>query len=831
MNFCSNCGAACAETAHFCATCGLPIPTRDQPDHVDEALPEASGSVPSVSVGDPTEAPVAWVDGSGAEYPEYEYVVVASPTPGIDLRGLWAKAKSGLPGGPVAGAVAAVSAVALLTATVASVLGVLVVAAAEGSDHGVPVDWLRGGAYVVVAALGGVLSARSEASDWYGNDTAGVEVDSYIFAPLIVTVLFAGPLYLGLRRFVWPRLAGRRWPEYFGALGVATAVVWAGLVLLAIASKGELTWSEGSTWEALSWRGIGFSALLVCLVGAAALTPGATDAWFHPAWTQLRRGWRFASALLGATVAAGVVGAVILGVSGQNLLGDGPMGVRPGWGTFWALVPNVAVVLAGLLHGATWSTNFGEVTSTDVGLFAGGLPALAYAAVVVTLLVCLAVGLRHALRRPQAARVWERVWVAPLLYATLWGLLALFSGIDFATVTVGEAGDSGSSSASRLGVVSVVLCALVWSFVGLVGARLLARWAAGWFPRLSVRLAGRRIHPDWAVLLGERLHRDRRRIPRYVHASAGTGQDSAFVSRALPSGHGTATAAFVATSAAAALLLIPTASASFCGLPPSAQLMDVRAMPASVPPPDVQRRLDKLKTAHESAAADVRAAETAVGPGASLRDAHLEAQSELDGAEEQVQDLESALGRAEAKVNRLADVGEWERDWLEDARSDYEEFKEYDEDGFWLDQVHEAEDDLYKAEAPLRKAQADLEDIRQELSAAQTELAEKQGAEQKAAAAFAPYEPKLAELDEATRAEYFARKMLAGAADGWEAQLASAQAAVSAYNADVAQCHSDALPRTLSAGVLLLGAVALGPWWLLAARRRSRRLAHPGATE
>ena len=145
-------------------------------------------------------------------------------------------------------------------------------------------------------------------------------------------------------------------------------------------------------------------------------------------------------------------------------------------------------------------------------------------------------------------------------------------------------------------------------------------------------------------------------------------------------------------------------------------------------------------------------------------------------------------------MNRLSDVGQWGKDWLEDARSTYEEFKEYDEDGFWLDQVRVAEDDSYNAEAPLRRAQANLVDLRQQLAVADTELAAMQAAEQNADAAFAPYEPKLAELEKATSAEALARVDLALATDEWEDESASAQAAVAAYNTDVAQCHSAALP-------------------------------------
>lgn len=830
MNFCSNCGAPWVDSAPFCATCGTRAATpvqvttdafaqagRGRPVAgvaADVSLIESQPAIDATdhvsSLADETEWP-----------PEYDYVVVETPSQ-VDLHALWRKVRIGVPSGVVAAAASAVCAVVLLATVAATVLGILLLAVVADGDRGVPVDWIRAGVYGVIAALGGVVSTRSSEGDPFDED-AGAVVYDYTFAPLVVTLIFAGLLYVGVRRLVLPRLAGRPWSESVGAMAVANLVIWLGLLLLGLASEGALTWAEldGSTFEALSWRALLVSAVIVWVVGAAALTPASSDAAGHPLWARVRRGWRFASGLLVATAAIGAVGAALMAAFDGALLEEDPLGFGPDWLAYWALIPNISLVLAGMLHGGSATSSWDGTSSDAMGLFAGGLPALAYASVAVMLFVALAAGVRHALRRPLGARTWEGAWVAPLFYAAFWGLLAVFTRATFESATSDDLTDPISSSWFGLGVVGVILCGLLWAFVGLMGGRLVARWAAGWFPVLSAGLAGRRLDPGWALLLGERLHRDGRRVPRFLSARAAlAGDGTAVPAKRLSSGHGTITSAALATTVALTLLLIPTASASFCGLPVVAQFKDTQSQPSSGPPANVQSELDGLQAAVDSATMELNAAEAAAGNGASLRDAHLAAEDELYSAEQWFWELQAAVAGAEKKVNRLTDVGKWERDWLDMAREDYEEFKAYDDDGSWLQEVEDAEDDLYRAEAPLRRAQAELEETRQELAAAETAVANAEAAERRTSETFAPYETKLAALSDATSAADRAEADLENAQDAWEQESASAQAAVADYNTQVEQCHSEAVPRTVPAGTLFLGVVFVGPLWLI---RRGRR--------
>ena len=837
MKFCSNCGAAWTEAGSFCGNCGVPASVGAEGGTAassGERAVGAVGSAPATPVAtsstsagaDALDEPPHDATGSGGDPQyEYEYVLVEAPSQ-VDLRGLAVRLRAFVPVSGQAGSVAAVSAIVLVLATFASILGVLLVALVDDGDLGVPVDWIRAGVYVLIAALGGVVSTRSGDA---GTDSTA-EVVHYFLAPLILTLFFAAVFYGGFRRFVGPRLAGRGWRQAVGTLALATAVIWLGLLFLAVASRGQLSWSPvvgRPTFVALSWQGFAFSAVIIWLTGAAALMPNVSDLKLPTQGSRARavEAAGFAVSLLICSVATCAVVVLLVKLVTDDGFDGSVFGFSPTGLADWVLVPNVAVVLAGMLHGATMSsTNYWNDVAMENGLLAGDSPAWAYAAAGLLLLVGLGVGVRHALRRPVWASAWSFVWVAPAVYAALWGFLALLTVTRVERGVTGDLADGSVTAAEGLGPIAATLCALVWAFVALLGGRLSARWAAGWFPLTVARLAGRRMNSGWARLLRDRLERDRRRIPGYLAARASSPEDSETVriGRSLSSGHGTATVAVLSLVTAATLLFTPMANSSFCGMPYAAQFMAEQQQPSAVPPPEVQDELDQLTAAADEAATDLKSAEEAAGPGATRQEAHQAAEAELSSANQEVTDLRAAVTQAQAKVSRLSNVGEWERDWLDQARQDYEDLKAYDDDGFWLDQVHEAEDDLYKAEAPLRRAQAALDDTRQQLSDAEARLAEAQGAELQTAEAFAPYEAKLTALTNATANAGSTQYELKRARDVWSSQLSTARAEVLAYNQGVALCHSDARPRTIPAAVLLLGVLALGPLWLL--RRRRRRV-------
>jgi hypothetical protein len=790
---CAHCGHELAPDARFCAGCGAAIAPRRLPEEPQERFRHGGTAIQE------------------QEY-EYEYVVVSTPTPQITLGALGRHLRplrvSDAAGVGMAAAIVAGSVMAILVvAAVLTSLGVDLLSFGLDDVDQSPADWLRIGTFVVLISLGSPLTNQTELAD----DTSITQAGSFLLpAALLLTCT-----YVALRRVSTHRAREVVLPER-AAVSMVAGLTAAGLVVaLSLVSAGPVAGLGGAHMHARSWVGPLTAFLLVSATAMAALTPPERDNTLPRAWRVLRRAWRTSAALLAVTVVVASAVALVAGARDQAPQWGLPLVELPGsdLASFLRL-PESGGLLAAVAHGATL---FAAGADEDRwGLIAGNTEASAWTLMLIVLIGSVLVGVRHAFRRPPGERTWALAWTVPVAYAVMWALFA-----HFTQQRTWLSDEDDAFYQSGIGVVSAFLCALVWGAAATGGGWVAARWVASWFPRTAARLAGRWVHPSWAGLIERRLLMEGARVPRFISAAGRHADDSSHPP--LSRGHGTVFAGLAWVLVSLALIALPTANAAECGLPLSAARQPTQPLPGLVPPSDVQRDFDEMRAEVERLDAAQARAERAAGPGVQLRDEMTAAREAAVEAMTAVTEAEDAVTNATRRVDRLADVGDWERDMLEQAQADLEEFREYDSDGFWAGLVADAEEDLLEAEAPLRRAREDLISSQARLSSARATLAAAQSAESAAESAYAPWEERLAAVASTSNAARTALVALDIAEHDWDSAAAEKRAAVARANQDARACREEARPRVIGAATSSGLAVALPLWWFGFRAPRTRR--------
>lgn len=749
--------------------------------------------------------------GTAVEEQEYEYIVLPSPNPHVTLGSLGRHLRplrvTDAAGVGIAAAIVAASVMALLiVATVLTSLNVdLLSFGSEDVDQS-PGDWLRIGTFVVLVSLGSPLTSQPDLAD----ETSITQSGSF----LIPAALLLTCIYVALRRTSTHRAGGVAVRERT-VVSMVAGLTAAGLVLaLSLVSAGPVAGLGGAHLHARSWIGPLTAFLLVSATALAALTPPSLDGTSSKAWRELRRAWRSSAALLATTVIAASVVALVTGARDGAPQWGLPLIELPGsdLASFLRL-PESGGLLAAVAHGATL---FAAGADEDRwGLIAGNTEASAWTLMLIVLVGSVLVGVRHALRRPPGERAWAQAWTVPVTYAVMWALFA-----HFTQERTWLSDEDGAFYHSGIGIVSAFLCALLWGAAAAGGGWVASRWVASWFPRTAARLAGRWVHPSWAGLIERRLLMEGARVPPFISAASRHSDDS---QPPLSRGHGTVFAGLVWVMVSLALIALPTANAADCGLPLSAARQPTQPLPSLVPPADVQRDFDEMRAEVERLDAAQARAERVAGPGVRRRDELTVAREAAAEAMTAVTEAEDAVTKATRQVDRLADVGDWEREMLEQAQSDLEEFREYDEDGFWAGLVADAEEDLVEAEAPLRRAREDLSSSQARLSSAMATLADAQSAELAAEGAFAPWEQRLATVVSASNAARTALVALDIAEHDWGTAAADERAEVAKANQQARACREEARPRVIGAATSSGLAVALPLWWFGFRAPRTRR--------
>ena len=791
---CAHCGHELAPDARFCAGCGTAIAPRREPGE-PQVRQERRGQ-----------------GGTAVEEQEYEYIVVSTPNPQISLSALGRHLRplrvSDAAGVGIAAAIVAASVMAILVvAAVLTSLGVDLLSFGLDDVDQSPGDWLRIGTFVVLVSLGSPLTNRTELAD----DTSITQAGSFLLpAALLLTCT-----YVALRRASTHRAREVVLRER-AAVSMVAGLTAAGLVVaLSLVSAGPVAGLGGAHLHARSWVGPLTAFLLVSATAMAAFTPPDLDGTSPRAWRELRRAWRSSAALLALTVVVASVVALVAGARDQ----------APQWGlplielpdsdlASFLRLPESGGLLAAVAHGATLFAAGAE--EDRWGLIAGNTESSAWTLVLIVLIGSVLVGVRHAFRRPPGERPWALAWTVPVAYAVMWALFA-----HFTQQRTWLSDEDEVFYQSGIGVVSAFLCAVLWGAAATGGGWVASRWVASWFPRTAARLAGRWVHPSWAGLIEHRLLMEGARVPLSITAASRQADDP--LQPPLSRGHGTVVAGLAWALVSLALITLPTANAADCGLPISATRQPTEPLPSLAPPADVQRDFDEMRAEVERLDAAQARAERAAGPGVQLRDEMTVAREAAAEAMTAVTEAEDAVTDAARRVDRLADVGDWERDMLEQAQADLEEFREYDADGFWAGLVADAEEELLEAEAPLRRAREDLVSSEAGLSSARATLADAQSAESAAESAFAPWEEKLAAVASTSNAARAARVALDIAEHDWDSAASEKRAEVARANQDARACRDEARPRVIGAATSTGLAAALPLWWFGFRAPRTRR--------
>lgn len=792
MSFCTGCGAPLNDGRRFCVQCGQ--------------------AAPAAGLG-ATQAPTAQVNDGDDVF--------------ALLRAGWDKARA--PRLHLGVTLLSVLAFALTYALAVLAQWAVATHASDG-DSGL-IDWARGGAAWMLGDLGGAMTMKThtESIEFVDTESSTVSLSTVVFLVVLVGLLAA------LTRLTAARVGWRpAWPAAVTAalLGGLTVAVLS--IVTAVATRGPIgpLFEERTDWGVfgIAVSAVSASVFLMPLALATFLlltmlwpTKPSDDGAAAKVGSGLRLGWRISLVLL-------VAGALLLaadywpGIDGLGSLSATYL-EDESWVGFVALMPWALVQFSAIALGATHAETYGSADEATTGLFAETLPWATYLLPVLSTVLVAVVLLRFRLTRSRTHPALVELCTAALV------------GVLLPLWIVALAADRGENFRAGLRLEETFVALFLVMSLALLVVTLLSRWLVGWTPRFSARLAGRRVHPTWAAALVERIARDGRIAPAatrraaarleeaedeadeapapppvamFVPFTPGTEPESAPTSaptapaapKPLPGGSLSPVLALVLLAASTTLLLVPLdeSDVESCASPWSAYRASAAPLPLEVPPADVKTELDRLAGEITQAEGAVTTAKSKSTVGADLKtrlDAAIVARDEATAAAAQTA---SALSDARDEVADLADVGEWERSDLEEAQELYDEFREYDDDGFWADNLQTAKDALAEAEEPLRDAEATRDEAQ---AAHDATSAVETKARTKVARLDRQLAPHLTSLSTLTTAENALEKLSDERADldaEWRADHEDATEAVKASNSDVETCRDRARSRVWGAG-------------------------------
>lgn len=442
----------------------------------------------------------------------------------------------------------------VLTAVLAGVLG-------SQGHHGSPLDWFQGAVVALGLSVHAALELHVAAADSDGPVSGAVTAGLAMMPFLASFLIGASTYWLGRRSERNSPSGSIRECLSQGALtGAAFGV---GAALLALMTTRPLGFGTGKYWfdDTLTttvgvnpWTTL-LGAFVVAGIGAAIgrsvryarsrdLTLGQIAGAKLGVWVE---DLRTARALLFTGVLVAVL--AILVAAAWHFVPqlfshhDSSSGSSSSTGddTSWRaivflllggllMLANLLVVATGFVMGGTlgasgngdarsvftdtsWSPDIG----TGTGLLAGGVPTTYYLVWIPLLLLTLAAGICSAFRRSPQAEVAPRVWRTVALFAAIWALLSWLTRITVHIAGEAKALDAqgvvAGSAGAGLGIGSTLAAAAVWALVCVLAGSFLTRWVGAALPRLSARLAGRNLDPQWALLLADAVARRGRKMP------------------------------------------------------------------------------------------------------------------------------------------------------------------------------------------------------------------------------------------------------------------------------------------------------------------------------
>lgn len=349
-------------------------------------------------------------------------------------------------------------------------------------------------------------------------------------------------------------------------------------------------------------------------------------------------------------------------------------------------------------------------------------------ALLVVLAVSVAAGLKLATQLPTAAGPRAAVLTLPLTYAILAGLLFIYSEVTAVTFYTW-----GTAVAIVLGV------GLLTGVVALAAQPLLLKVTP-----LGRFLAGKHAHPQVAAALTRR----NAPAPAATRMPATTGTVRPLV-------RGAALAALVGLLAGTALLVTAAHPASEAGdmFDDCASVFSARSV---APVPKIANNPDgDFKAAIDTAAADAALAEKRRKKIVkSLPRSVFDLPEQLEDARKAVtvaeNDLKGARARlrtAERELDYVDETGFYEEQ-VDDAREYYDEYGEFDDDGYWLEMLEDAQESLAEAEADIAGERADVAAATNVRDEAQAALNAANGEVARLEALLEPHTDTLAELDQ-----------------------------------------------------------------------------------
>jgi len=375
--------------------------------------------------------------------------------------------------------------------------------------------------------------------------TAGSGALAYAAGLSVLGLLVRGTAIFGLDDQARSFLSGRGLPSdvTFGPVFVTTAIGAVVVTFVAGLAARYQAYTRRRALAAGAGAGVGAG------VGAAdGDLPGWAQSWVRPVFSALTT--LSAALVVGAIAVAGyaayelIRGLLTSAGSPVQDAGRYASDAAPNTGgsiiggllVLAVALPNVVIYALGASMGATLEVSaavtggagqtvpFGGSNSYQhgVGLLSGGLPGAAWLLVLVPTAAAVVVGVRDALRRDPHTQPWTPWWRHGLAYAALWLALAVATQLRLgaaADVTLfgGQGGNTNNTvtgfASAGLNLPSAVGAAFVWGVATFAAGQVMARGVAAALPRTATVLAGRRLHPLWAVQLAELTHRTGRPVP------------------------------------------------------------------------------------------------------------------------------------------------------------------------------------------------------------------------------------------------------------------------------------------------------------------------------
>jgi hypothetical protein len=448
-----------------------------------------------------------------------------------------------------------------------------------------------------------------------------------------------------------------------------------------------------------------------------------------------------------------------------------------------------------------------------LGLFAEDTPLVLVPLFVGALGVSVVVGLRIGTQLPPARPRRAPVLLLPVFYAAAWALVV----IAFE-----------DSVPVRLDVPTVVGVAFLQGLVCAVSAAfvqpLLMRW-----PRLAMTMTGAGAHPEVADrLVATRAGRDRK-VPHYLLSSSRAGSPA--VARRRNAQRAGALAVVAALTGAGLVLTASAPAYARNADVPCVSIFDARETGDIEPPPPepVGSFADEIDAAEEAMAEATKRADKLLqrlpAGTTDLPGEISEAMADVGSATSSLASANARLRQAQRAYNWADDTG-WARRQLEQAQDDYEMFRQWDTDGFWAEQVEDAEKELARAEAALAEERARLDAA---TAARDASLADLQTAETRLTELndrLAPYQGIVDEIETLERDALGESVKLVNAQDAWEDEYADRVTAASVDQSHVEGCRAWG---TSAVGALggCAGLLVLGLSTALVTRQRRTR---PGET-